>query len=59
MNGRIARLIHKYAATFAHVQPGSGRTMERIAKRQWNGADRKAKRSIEVMMEDRVRRFGR
>ena len=54
MNGRVSKMIHDYAATYVHVAPGSGRTMERVAKRNWNGATDKEKRAIEVMMRKRI-----
>ena len=54
MNGRVSKMIHDYAATYVHVARGSGRTMERIAKKNWNGATKKEKRAIENMMQKRI-----
>lgn len=51
MNGRAARIIHSYAATFAHLGGGAGRNMERIAKRNYRKASKKEKRSMLNMME--------
>lgn len=47
-------MIHDYASTYVHVAAGSGRTMERIAKRNWNGATKEEKRALEVMMNRRI-----
>lgn len=54
MNGRVSRIIRAYASTYVHVAQGSGRTMERIAKKNWNGATKKEKRAIEFMMQKRI-----
>lgn len=51
MRRGIAKIIRRYAATFAHVDPIAGRKMERIAKRNYTEADDKGKRSIVKMME--------
>lgn len=59
MNGRVSLLIHKYARTYAQAGQGAGREMERIAKRQWNAADRREKRRIESAMEIRIKKSGR
>ena len=51
MRRGIAKIIRRYAATFAHVDPTAGRKMERIAKRQYSSANDSEKRSIVKMME--------
>lgn len=54
MNGRVSRLIHRYASTYAAAGQGAGREMERIAKRQWAEADDPGRRKIKTAMEIRI-----
>ncbi len=54
MRRGIAKIIRRYAATFAHLGPDAGRGMERIAKRNYHAADDKEKRSIVQMMKRKI-----
>ena len=58
MNGRVSRLIHRYAATYATAGQGAGRQMERIVKLQWNEATAAERKAIKHAIEIRLRQAG-
>ena len=58
MNGRVSRLIHRYASTYVTAGQGAGRQMERIVKRQWNEATAAERKAIKHAIEIRLRRAG-
>ncbi len=51
MKRHVAKVIREYAATFAHIDPRAGRTMEKLAKRNYKAASKDEKRSILSMLE--------
>jgi len=52
---QVARLITRYASTYAQAGPGAARKMERLVKREWYRASSAERRALEEALWLRVR----